>query len=260
MVSKDTAKIRLSYSKRYAYVLTTSNAEDLLSLSDDMRANVMKSLASLSKYLGCYDIWKNIRERYQLKWSNEDSIEVFNNILNSNHDLSSMINWIKKTCSVLPSVYSNLLLFDSLTGLRADEACRSISLIKNDPSGYLNKELMILEHYKHPAIFIRRTKKAYVSIVDESIVDLAKKSSNNYNALRLTIRRRGLEMHMAYCRKIFATFLRIHGHVELETVDLLEGRIPKSVFVRHYLKLGSDDITRIRESIRQLAKEIGYIG
>ena len=30
----------------------------------------MKSLAILSKFMGCYDNWKNIKERYQLKWSN----------------------------------------------------------------------------------------------------------------------------------------------------------------------------------------------
>ena len=38
-----------------------------------------------------------------------------------------------------------------------------------------------------------------------------------------------------YCRKIFATFLRLSG-VEQEMVDLLQGRIPRNVFVRHYLR------------------------
>ena len=40
---------------------------------------------------------------------------------------------------------------------------------------------------------------------------------------------------MAYCRKIFATYLRTHG-VEQEIIDLLQGRAPKSVFVRHYYR------------------------
>ena len=42
-------------------------------------------------------------------------------------------------------------------------------------------------------------------------------------------------MNMNYCRKIFATFMRNNG-IEQEVIDLLQGRIPKSVFVRHYYK------------------------
>jgi intergrase/recombinase len=40
-------------------------------------------------------------------------------------------------------------------------------------------------------------------------------------------------MNMAYCRKVFATYLRSNG-VEQETIDLLQGRTPKSVFAKHY--------------------------
>jgi hypothetical protein len=45
----------------------------------------MKSLASLSKFIGCYDVWKEIIDRHQLKWAT-GGVEVFNNILNSNGD------------------------------------------------------------------------------------------------------------------------------------------------------------------------------
>ena len=47
----------------------------------------MKALAALSKYLGCYDLWKDIIERYQLKWSNEDAVQVFQNMTDVDHDL-----------------------------------------------------------------------------------------------------------------------------------------------------------------------------
>jgi intergrase/recombinase len=95
---------------------------------------------------------------------------------------------------------------------------------------------MILEHYKYPDIFIRRTKKAYISVLTDSVLDLAKQASNcGYNALRLAVKRKHLDMNMAYCRKIFATYLRIEG-IELEIIDLLQGRAPKSVFARHYFK------------------------
>ena len=148
----------------------------------------MKALAALSKYLGYYDKWKNIIQRYQLKWSSEDTFETFNNVMmNNEQNYTSMMDWLKNSCSKLSSHYSNILLFNTLTGLRPDEACKAIQLIhKQEDNNYVRKDLMILEHYKFPDIFIRRTKKAYISIVTDSILELAKQSSNcGYNALRL---------------------------------------------------------------------------
>ena len=35
----------------------------------------MKSLTALSKYLGCYDKWLAIKQRYNLKWTNPDAAQ-----------------------------------------------------------------------------------------------------------------------------------------------------------------------------------------
>jgi hypothetical protein len=52
----------------------------------------MKSLASLSKFMGCYDKWKAIKDKYQLKWSNGDSsLEIFQNIVNNENNYDSML-------------------------------------------------------------------------------------------------------------------------------------------------------------------------
>ena len=56
----------------------------------------MKSLAALSKYLGCYDLWTNIRNNYQLVWSNGDSLDIFNKIFADKQNYSSMMGWLKK--------------------------------------------------------------------------------------------------------------------------------------------------------------------
>jgi hypothetical protein len=69
-----------------------------------------------------------------------------------------MINWLKNCCSKLSSSYSNILIFNTLTGLRPDEACKSIMLIHERENNYLGRDPMILEHYRFPDI-IRRTKK-----------------------------------------------------------------------------------------------------
>jgi hypothetical protein len=235
--NKHTAKTRILYSKKFYKMLTEeANVQELLVLPDQKRIHVMKALATLSKYIGCYDKWKGIKERYQLKWSNGDSLETFNNILmKGEQNYTSMIKWLKYTCSKLPSSYSNILLFNALTGLRPEETVQSIRLLHTKKDSYL-KDNTILEHYKYPDIFIRRTKKAYISIVTEPTLSIGKESGDHsYNALRLLIKRKGLDMNMSFCRKIFATQLKNSG-IEQEIIDLLQGRLPRSVFARHYFR------------------------
>jgi intergrase/recombinase len=115
---------------------------------------------------------------------------------------------------------------------------------------------MVLEHFRFPDSFIRRTKNAYISIVSEKILDIAKQANNiTYTSVKLAIKRREVEMHMNYCRKIFATYLRNKG-IEQEVIDLLQGRIPKNIFVRHYYKPDIGIFNRIREILNELFKNI----
>jgi hypothetical protein len=131
-----------------------------------------------------------------------------------------MVEWLKNTYSKLSKHYGNILLYNTLTGLRPDEACKSIILFQKEIDNNLRKDLMVLEHFKYPDIFLRRTKKAYISVITDSILELAKQCSNcGYNALRLAVKRKGLEMSMAFCRKIFATCLRNNG-IGQEVIDL----------------------------------------
>jgi hypothetical protein len=163
----------LCYSKKFTRVLHNGDAQEILKLSVQKRLLVMQSLATLSKYLGCYDKWKLIRERYQLKWSAIDGLQILTNIANNRNSYSAMISWIKDACSKLPKSHGNILIYCTLTGLRPSEACQSIALIHSDLDNYLNKELMVLEHYKYPQLFIRKTKKAFISLVNDSILEIA---------------------------------------------------------------------------------------
>ena len=52
----------------------------------------MKALTALSKFSGCYDSWKNMINKYDLKWSTGDALNVFQHIINeTNYDV--MISW-----------------------------------------------------------------------------------------------------------------------------------------------------------------------
>jgi len=255
VVSHHTASDRMSYGMKYYHILADGNASELLSLNNEKRIHVMKSLASLAKYLGCYDNWKLIRERYQLKWSNGDSFTYFNSIIDNRRNYSSMISWIKKAYSVLPKQYGNILFYCTLTGLRPTEACKSIELVHNDFDNYINKQSNTLEHFRYPNIFIRRTKKAFMSVVTDSILEIARNSGlYSYNAIKMLMMRNDIDMNMSYCRKIFATYLRLNG-IESETIDLLQGRIPKSVFVRHYFKPDYNN-KRIKVVLERLTKTL----
>jgi len=70
-----------------------------------------------------------------------------------------MMAWLKDALKKLPPQAGNVLLFDALTGLRPSEGILSIELIKTDPATYANKETMMLEHFRYPVKFIRKTKK-----------------------------------------------------------------------------------------------------
>jgi hypothetical protein len=153
---------RLNYAMKYAHILHTGDARELLQLSDEKRILIMKSLSSLSKYTGCYDRWQQIRQGFQLKWSNGDSMQAFNSMFNKEKDLDHMLCGLKDTFSTLTQKYANVLIFNTLTGLPPSEAHLSISLIHNNLEKYLNDD-KILEHFRFPD-FIRRTKKAYISI------------------------------------------------------------------------------------------------
>jgi isopenicillin N synthase-like dioxygenase len=90
-----------------------NDAQDLLALSDEKRKHAMKALATLSEYVGYCNQWKDIRERYQLKWSIGDSLQAFNDIFNSEKNLLFMLHWLKDD-TVIPH-YRNPIVISWFT-------------------------------------------------------------------------------------------------------------------------------------------------
>jgi len=250
---------RLNYARDYAHILQIEDASELLELSNDKRIHIMKSLSALAKYSGCYDKWQQIRQSFQLKWSNGDSVQTFTSIFTNEKDLDHMIVWLKKTCSRLPQQYGNLLIFNTLTGLRPSEACMAITLIHKKQEDYFNNNTQTLEHFRFP-YFIRRTKKAYISIINDQIIEMVehveKKKELTYNSLKWIFKLYDIPLRMSFCRKIFATFLRTQG-VQQEIIDLLQGRIPRNVFVRHYYRPNfAEETNRVSNLLPKLYQEI----
>ena len=252
--TKTTVNDRFNYSIKYfKYLYDENSIGELLTFSPNKRLHIMKALSTLSKFTGRHDLWKQTIKKYNLLWSTGDnSLSIFNKIVNET-SYSEMLKWIKNVISEVPAPQANLFMFNTLTGLRPVEVSKSINLIHLDLENYWNKEKGILEHYKFPDEFSRRTKKVFISVVDKPLIKLAKDCPVNisYNALKLMLKRKGLDMNMYYCRKVFATFLRNEG-IEPEIIDLLQGRIPNSVFVRHYYRPDSSKFDTVRKKLTKL--------
>jgi intergrase/recombinase len=262
-MNKKSARNSLRYAQRYGYILISGNAQELLELeatAPDKCLHILKSLASFSRYQGCYDSFLQLRQKYGLKWtSGNEKLNALQRFFNDSLTLEKMLEWLKETIKQYPIACGNVLLYCTLLGVRPTEALESVKLVQNAETFkiYYNEEKQCLQHFKFPSIYVRRTKCAYVSLVDRETLLLAKKCPPNlsYDALRLRLVRRGATMNMHYCRKIFASHLSKNG-VQTEIIDFLQGRVNKSVFVRHYLSPSVEYKERVLSVLQQLRNEI----
>ena len=274
----------LCYAQRYSNVLETRDASVIANLqSGTIRRHVMEALTTLSKYQGCYDRWQEIRKRYSLRWTNGDeSLLAMQRFFDDKLTLDSMLDWVRQAIRVLPSAMGAVIKFATLVGLRPTEACESVRLLNifhncgryekssssSSPSSriqedgkiqYYNYDRQCLEHFRFPEIFLRQTKKAYISFITKeqlsAIGILGPRSGGiTWNSIRLACRRRGINMNMHLCRKIFASHLRQSG-IEPEIVDLLQGRVSQSVLVRNYLVPSKDLKDKVLTSLTKLLKQ-----
>jgi hypothetical protein len=141
--------------RRYYYILLTSDASDLLLLKPRLLLDAMTALGILARVLGIRERWRAIREAYGLKWSRDKQRPV----ILTPQTYSSLIEKARKVISSSDR-YRGVLGFIALSGLRVGEALEAMRLYHTDAEGYLNRELMALEHFRYPATFIRKAKKA----------------------------------------------------------------------------------------------------
>jgi len=224
----------------------------------------MKSLTALSKYLGCYEQWQQIRQRYSLKWSTGmESMQSFQRFFDDELNYDTMLQRIREMIAKTPTDIGNIVKFATLTGLRPSEAVVSVRLVRTNQQQqqqYYNPQRQALEHFRFHEIFFRQTKKAYISFVTPDMLAIVQQLENSaippsYNAIRLACQRRGIKMDMRFCRKIYASHLRQSG-IESEIVDLLQGRAPRTVFARHYFTPSLDYRAKVLCALHKLRRDI----
>ena len=179
-----------------------------MSMSPRNKQHTMEALANLSKFQGRYDIWLQIRQRYNLKWtSGNESLQALERFFNPEMGLEQMIDKVKTMMQVLPPVMSNIVKYAVLTGLRPSESIESVKLLNrlpvNDGSTYTSinyyydPEQQTLRHYLFPYTFLRATKKAYLSYITPDNLQLAANlgcKTPTWNAIRLVCKRRIIDM------------------------------------------------------------------
>jgi intergrase/recombinase len=255
------AKELFRYAQRFAYILEKPGlASQLLMLTKDVRRLAMSSLSNLSKYLGIYEQWKQTIRNFGLKWESTSCLEAFLSILNS--DVNETETWLKQVIQKLPKEYSTVLVFDALTGLRPNEAVMSCRLItelseKKILDRYSDKDLLMLQHFKFPELFLRRSKNAYISFITPQLLNivLETKPKVKYTALDTKIGRLGFPIKTKQLRKLHATTLRTYLPQEL--IDLLQGRISQTVFIKFYYRPLLEDIKdKTLKAIQPIEKEL----
>jgi hypothetical protein len=263
--AKRTVKTNVQYAKRFASVLDTGDASPLSTLPGRRSKEItIVALANLAKFQGRYERFLELKKRYALKWSSSNSTQYFERFFNVGLTLDIMLQRIRQMIAKLPVQMGQIIKFGCLVGLRASEIIDSVRLLNNVPQGtlYYNPERQCLEHFRFPDIFLRQTKKAYISFItlDQlsaiGILDCKTLVPITLNAITLACRRKGVKMEMHLCRKIFASWLINKSGIDSTTVDMLQGRCPQSVLVRHYQTPESNLSSRILDSLDRLNQAI----
>ena len=233
------ARQLVSYAERYQDCLLKRDFTVLRALSDTMRPNAMKGLSALSKFLGCYEDFKSLVKNSDLKWTGKSADDIFIDRLNSVEDSEEIWNWIRQVKKERPELTEFMDLM-AVSGLRLIEAVNSFNLqgkLAQEGklySSYFVVEKLTLEHYRFKEIFIRRSKKAFVSFVPEQLVqDISKlRPWVSTDAVQKMVQKRGLQLRFADIREAHATFMT--KYLKKEEIDFLHGRVTSGVFMQHY--------------------------
>jgi len=221
----------------------------------------MRSLSNLSRFLGLYEEWKHIIKSYGFKWKRSDPLATILSIINNNE--KDIRSWLFNALERLPDDAAATISFISLTGLRIVEACDSIHLVtqlsdQNRLDEYIDSELLMLQHFRYPKIFLRNSKNTFVSFVSKDLLNLILqvKPNLNHDDLKSRLRKRNMRIRLKDLRKLYATMLRNAG-IPSEFIDILQGRISSSIFLRFYYKpLLQQMRNQVMEAITPLEQEI----
>jgi intergrase/recombinase len=234
----------------------------LKTLSEDKKGHVLKGLSALAKYLGIYQDFQMMIQNYGLSWVGKNKDDVVIERMTKIKDSGEVYAWIQEVKRARPEL-SEFMDFMAITGLRLEEAVNAYNMIielsgKDKLNDYYNAETGMLEHYKFKEVFIRPTKKAFISIVPKDFVEkiaenIPLKSSV---AVQKRVQHQGLKLRFGDIREAHATFM-IKFLKEAE-IDFIHGRVSTTVFQSNYFNISLVEDLRARtlEGIAEILQKV----
>jgi len=215
---------------------------------------------ALSKYSGVYAQFKQRMKDYGLKWEGYDNFDSFLRILqNKNPDT---LEWVKKCLGFFDETYKTFVLFALISGMRRSEVINSFNLIivlgkQGKLSDYYNDELQALEHFRYRKLFLRGKKNVFFSFIPKEFVNkISQCSKVSISTLKRRRLKHGLSAQFQGVREYYATFMLQHKLLQQE-VDILQGRIGRSMFMKHYFSPDIKDLRdRTRNAVQQMLSQI----
>ena len=227
----------IEHSRKHYHLLT--NVNGILSIKPTARNNTINALTALSRFLGTYDTFMSELKRHGVSRYKPDAIQSFTRIFNSEAH-KGLGEWYRQATTLANENEKLYLEFMLLSGVRAMEGINSFNLIVKLGSSYsqeyYNEKTQFLEHFRYPKLFLRNSKNLYVSSVPKVLLDnISKASAVSYNAIDKKLNKANLSMRIKQLRSYYATTMRERGLLS-EQIDLMQGRVGKSVFLHHYFK------------------------
>jgi intergrase/recombinase len=139
-----------------------------------------------------------------------------------------------------------------VSGLRFEETINSYNLIiglsrENELNKHYDREKQTLEHYRFKNVFIRRTKKAFISFIPEAFIErISKREKLTRAMIDNRVKRGGFKSRFSDIREYFATSMT--SHLSSAEIDFLQGRVSGSVFMRNYFNPAL--IVDLKESVQ----------
>jgi intergrase/recombinase len=179
-----------------------------------------------------------------------------------NNQTTDLLKWYTQATSLLRENERLLFRFLLNSGVRKEEGITSFNKIielskKGNMPIYYNNEFSALQHFMFKEMFLRNTKNVYISIIDESLVsEIANSEPVTYEQIRKRLERNSLKVRINELRDFYGSFMVRHNLIK-EEVDLLQGRIPPSIFLRHYWSPSFKELRdRTLEALRQLEQTL----
>jgi len=252
----------VSYAKQFQDCLAQMDLSRVQELRDSFRPNVLKALSALAKFTGCYEQYRKAMRGFGLKWGGRNADDIVIDRFTKVKDSGEVWTWIKEVKKARPELTDFMDLM-ALTGLRLGETIESYNLIvglaeKGKLTDYYKKDQAILEHYKFKELFIRKSKKAFISFVPEELIARIREDRplKSKFGIQKRVSSQKLKLRFGDVREAHASFMT--KHLQQSEIDFIHGRVSTNVFMRNYFNpaLIGDLKARALKGIQEIQEKV----